>query len=158
MAEQTPLLDLSTLIERPLIKIDGERYEILHPDELSVVQSQQVAAWGRKIDELNAKNTLGVKDKTRLSATLGQLADLIMVGVPEEVRDKLSDQHRLRVAEVFTRLPLEDRLKAITAAGARAGIKPTGSKPQPGCSGSTDNPPSGGSGKRRSRSSARTPT
>ena len=107
--EATPLLDLKTLLERPTIAIDGEHYEILSPDELTVVDSHRFAAWGNRIDKLMAKKTLTKAQEKELGQILGDLGDRIMVGVPEALRVKLSDAQRMEVAEVFTKLPLQKR-------------------------------------------------
>ncbi len=124
MAEQTeatPLLDLNTLIERPKITIDGEPYEILSPDELTVVDHHRFAAWGKRIDKLMARDTLTKAQEKELGRVLGDLGDRIMVGVPEGLRGKLSDAQRMAVAEVFTRLPLQQRLERLAAGAKTAG-------------------------------------
>ena len=119
-----PLLDLSTLVERPQIKIDGTLHEILSPDELTVIQTQRFAAWGRRIDELTAKDELDPAERGLLSQIVRNLSDEIMVGVPQEVRAKLSDAMRLQVAEVFTLLPLRAKLKRLAGLKDLAGQAP----------------------------------
>lgn len=160
-----PLLDIETLIERPKIRIDGELYEILSPDEISAVDAQRFGAEGRRIDALSGKDSLSDKERKDLTKMLRDISDRVMVGVPEEIREKLSDQHRLQVAEAFILLPLKDRRTRLAAAagafeGAAAGNQqpdaPTGANSQPDSSGSTAATPDGGSTKRRSRSSGRT--
>ena len=148
-----PVLDIATLIKRPQIKVDDELHEILSPDELSVVDYQRFAAWGRKIDKLMAADSLTKAKQTELAKILTELSNRIMVGVPVEVRSKLTDSQRFAVAEVFTRLPLMNRLQAL-AAGADP--KSTGAKRRRGSNGSSAERPAGGSPKRRSRSSGRT--
>ncbi|KKK65964.1 hypothetical protein LCGC14_2968830, partial [marine sediment metagenome] len=88
-SEPTPLLDLKTLVERPTIAIDGELYEILSPDELSIVDCHRFAAWGNRIDALMAKKALTKSEKKELGKILGDLSDKIMAGVPEALRAKL---------------------------------------------------------------------
>lgn len=157
MAE--PILDLNTLVERPKIKIDGEVYEILSPEELSVVDHQRFGIWGRRIDALMAKPKTTAAEQKELAQILGDLTDRILVGVPEELREKLSDTHRLEVAEVFIRLPLQRRLNRLAAAGAAGaadGAALTGESSPPASSASTAGRRAGGSRKRRSPSSAST--
>ena len=158
MAEQNeapPLLDLKTLVERPTIAIDDELYEILSPDELTIVDSHRFAAWGKRIDALMAKKVLTKSNKKELGKILGDLGGRIMVGVPEDLRAKLSDAQRMAVAEVFTRLPLQKRLARLAGAETTDG-RSTGASSQRGSSGSTAASPDGGSTRRRSPSSGPT--
>lgn len=149
-----PVLDIATLITRPQIKVDDELHEILSPDELSVVDYQRFAAWGRRIDKLMAADTITTAQQKQLTQILTDLTDRIMVGVPEEIRAKLKDSHRFAVAEVFTRLPLMRGLQALTAGATQT--RPTGARRRRGSKGSTAGRPAGGSPKPRSRSSGRT--
>ena len=147
-SEPTPLLDLKTLVERPTIAIDGELYEILSPDELSIVDCHRFAAWGNRIDALMAKKALTKSEKKELGKILGDLSDKIMAGVPEALRAKLTDPQRMAVAEVFTRLPLQKRLARLGAGGTTADgsqSRPTGASSSRGSSASTAADPAGGS-------------
>ena len=108
---QGPLLDLNTLIERPTIAIDGKRYEMLSQDELSILDSARFEKWGRRIEAL-------AEDEARadeLHALIDTVAAAILVGVPADVRDRLTKGHKARVIAVFTGLLLGDQ---IAAAGA----------------------------------------
>ena len=136
-----PLLDIKTLTERPVIAIDGTRYEIISPDELSIVDSARFEQWGLRLAEVRADD-LKIEGAGEISEILHKLTDWIMVGVPVDVRDKLSDAKRLKVAEVFTTL---FRQKA-TAKGAKSkkATRRTGVKSRRGSSGSTAaTPPAG---------------
>lgn len=164
---KTPVLDLQTLVERPIIGIDGKPYEILSPEELSAVDLQRFASMGREMETLYGKDSLTEDEERRLSDLLVTLTDRIMVGVPAEIRGKLLDSHRHAVAEVFTNLPLHNSLTSLmTAVGANrqarrakkktAKSRPTGAKSPRGSKGSTAGRRAGGSSKRRSPSSAPT--
>lgn len=54
-----PILDLNTLIERPKITIDGVPYEILSPEELSILDSQAFTFWGGEIERLSKEKDKG---------------------------------------------------------------------------------------------------
>jgi len=111
------LLDLKTTTERPKIAIDGELYEILSPDELGIADRGVFAATVRRIAEIMAKESLDDDAKAEAARLLREVADRIMVGVPEAVRAKLNDTQRLQVAEAFTILrPREDRDASKVAA------------------------------------------
>lgn len=147
-----PLLDLSTLIERPNIAIDGELYEIRSPDELSVLDHHRVASQGKRLDELFELSTLNSDEQKELTKLIADLTDFVMVGVPPDIRGKLTESQRMDVASVFTVLPLQKHL--ISAAAAM--IPSIGEKRPRGSRGSTGVRPTGGSKKHRSRSSKRT--
>ena len=146
-ATQDPLLDLNTLIERPTIAIDGKRYEILSPDELSILDSQRFERWGRQIEVLAATD-----DKpAELDKLIDKVTGAIMVGVPDDVRARLSKGHKVRVIAVFTGLLLGDQ---VGAAGATLKVmsRSIGAKSSPASSASSAARPAGGSRKPRRRS------
>jgi len=153
-----PLLDLDTLVVRPVIRIDGEACEILSPDELPVLTSHALASKGRRMDELMKLPELNRDQRGELEALVQQISGAIMEPVPQALRDKLSDAQRMAVIEAFTALLLSK--KAGTAAALFKGLAPrasdpppsTGASAPPGSSGSTAETPATGSGKPRSRS------
>lgn len=150
-ATQDPLLDLNTLIERPTIAIDGKHYEILSPDELSILDSQRFETWGRRIEALAKEDGKGDDKSDELNALIDTVTDKIMVGVPDGVRAKLSNGHKLRVLAVFTGLLLGDQ---VGAAGATLKVmsRSIGAKSSLASSASSAARPAGGSRKRRRRS------
>jgi hypothetical protein len=131
MAE--PLLNLNTIIERPVIAINRVKYEILHPDELSVVDSVRFQNWGQRVDELIKMSDLDDDSADELTGLIQKLTDRIMDGVPEKARAKLTESQRLQVAEVFMKIP---RGRKPTRKGKRA-TRSNGEKPVPGSSDST---------------------
>ncbi|MBZ0164565.1 MAG: hypothetical protein K8H74_17865 [Notoacmeibacter sp.] len=145
--KRQPLLDLTTLIERPTIAIDGKSYEILSPDELSILDTQRFENWGREIQALCQDEERGEE----LNALIDTVAARIMTGVPDDVAAKLTSAHRMRVIAVFTGLLLGDQ---VAAAGAtlKAMNRSTGERSSPASSGSSAVRQAGGSKKRRRRS------
>lgn len=150
-----PLLDIQTLAVRPVIEIDGTRYEMLSPGELSVAQSVRLVGQARQIAQL--QDAVGQADEdpdavAKLEQLATDLASAVLGDVPEEVLAKLSGMHKIRIAEVFTVLLLRDRLEA---AGAMPGIDLiamlTGGNAFPGSSGSTAAAPANGWRTRLSR-------
>lgn len=143
-----PLLDISTLIERPRIDIDGTMYEILSPDELSVIDSHRFASWGRRIDALNKADSEDPAAEAELDALVAKVARRICVGVPEDVFAKVPGKQRWAIIDVFTALLLRNGLKVAGAMKAATGPTPdwmieaqgqlsTGASSSPGFSGST---------------------
>jgi hypothetical protein len=141
-----PLLDLTTLIERPKIRIDGTLYEILSPDEITVVDVERFAQSGQRIASLLDGD--GSSNVAALSAALDEVCDRIMVGVPDDVKAKLSVTQRLAIAEAFTQL----QPTAASSRRVRRAAKSAGAKRSPDSNGSTAEIPGTGSPASRSGS------
>lgn len=137
------VLDISTLVKRPKIKIDNKLYDILSVEELSVVDNQRFSLWGTELQQL-------VADKTKsdeLTKLIDDLSKKVLVGVPEKVFAKLSGSHRFSVVEAFTMLLL--RRKAMVAGAIAKGMGlATGEASFPGSNASLADTPDGGSTKR----------
>lgn len=150
--KQAPaLINLDTLVDRPRITIDGEFYDILSPDELSVLESHRFGVWGRRIEQLTAET--GEEAEKELDQLVSTVARKICVGVPDAVFDQLPGSQRWAVIDVFTGLLLQTKLKVAGAMAAATGDIPewmrslTGAVSSPGSSGSTAD--SRGTGLRR---------
>jgi hypothetical protein len=81
----TALLNLDTLVIRPAITIDGERHEILSPDELPVLTSHMLAAKGQRMEELTTKAELNEGEQAELVDVVNKISDTIMSPVPADV-------------------------------------------------------------------------
>lgn len=143
--EAVAVLDIETLITRPVMTIDGARYEILHPDEVSVIEQARFGRAGRRIDQLAQSDD--ALDETRLDELVKETARKIAVGVPDDVWAKLTGTHHWAIVDVFTALSLRSKM---TVAGAMvrstgdidAMFRPvaaqTGEKSSPASSASTE--------------------
>lgn len=143
-----PVLDLSTVVDRPFLKIDGEQFEIRHPDEFSLVQQLRQQRHAERVMAL----VEGMLHEPPSEATEREYAALLdqscrqVLMAPDPIHEKLRDEHRLAIVKAFTGLLLE---RTRQRAGAPA---PTSdpSEPNPGMSSSPDLPastvetPSGG--------------
>lgn len=141
-----PLLNLDTLIVRPVISIDGKRYEILSADEVSILDGHRFGVWGRRIDALSASDD--ADDAVELDALYEKVARAVMIDVPPDVFDRLSGSHRIAVVDVFTSLLLRNKLGVAgameTAMGPEAMAQWTGVRPSRGSSDSMAERRSGG--------------
>jgi hypothetical protein len=134
------VLDITTLIKRPKIKIDDKLYDILSVEELSVVDNQRFALWGTELQQL-------VADKAKadeLTKLIDDLSEKVLVGVPENVFAKLSGTHRFEVVEAFTMLLLRRKAMVAGAIAKTMGLA-TGEALSPGSNGSLGDTPDGGS-------------
>lgn len=137
-----PLLDLDTLLIRPKISIDGTLYEILSPDELTVLAAHKLGIHGRRIDELGRSNDpeAGIE----LDGLVTLVAREILVDVPDEVFAKLSGTNRFAIVDVFTGLLLRKKLGVAGAIATAMGGPPIGETLFPAFSASLAAPPRGG--------------
>lgn len=154
-APTASLLNLDTIIQRPVITIDGSRHEIMAADELSIVETHRLSLGGARMEALAKQSELSEDEQGELRNLLHDLSDLIMKPIAAEHRAKLTDQHRRTVIEVFTTLLLTK--KAGTAAGMLEGLMgmaamPTGATSSPVSRASTAARRKAGSKKPRSRS------
>ena len=88
MAES--VLKLSTLIERPTIIVDGVSYEIMSPDELSVLDHHRLGSWGKQLDALMDIESLDDEGEKKLSCMLHNIPNFSMVVVPAAIPAKCS--------------------------------------------------------------------
>ncbi|ADZ70124.1 hypothetical protein [Polymorphum gilvum] len=153
----TPILDLETLITRPVIRIDGRTFELLSADELSILDSAWFTARGREIEQL-----AGSDDQEGAEALVGEVARRCLVDVPDDVFARLSGSQKMAIAEVFTRLLLRRKMRvagaiatAMLASGetgketAKPEPKRTGATSSRASSGTTAETRTGGSARRR---------
>lgn len=117
-----PLLNLDTLVIRPVIAIDGARYEILAPDELSIVDSHRFGVWGRRVQEL--ADIESAEAEAELEDLVNRIARRVAIGVPSDVYEKLKGAHKQAVVDVFTGLLLRNRLGVAEAIARAAGVSP----------------------------------
>lgn len=157
---RAPVLSLDTLIVRPRVMIDDVAFEILSPDEISVIDSHRFAVSGRRIDELASE--IGEEAEEELQGLIDHTARRVLVGVPDAVFAKLSGAHKWAVVDVFTGLLLGNRLGVAGAmqkamgpsleamAALTGGLtgSSTGASALPGSSGSMAGIPDGGWRKR----------
>ncbi len=118
------LLDIETLLTRPVIAIDGETYQIRSPGELSVVESLRFGRWGKRIDALQTED--GEEGDDELDKLVATVARAILVDVPDAVFEKLAGTQRWAIIDVFTGLLLREKLKVAGAMTTATGPMPAG--------------------------------
>ena len=107
-----PLLDINTEpVKRHHIKIDGVAYELLAPAEMMSVHVNTFEFLGRALKQAQDKS-LG---EETIEPLLRRTLQLSVVGLPDEIIDKLPIQHKLSIAEVFVSTLLAERIKRTAA-------------------------------------------
>lgn len=104
MAEsKTPLLDLNTLTERSLIKINDGTFELRNPGELSLLSYRKLETRSAEMEALMEQESLSDNQVEILAKTLDSLVEMVL-DAPDEVRAQLNDLHKLRILQVFNEL------------------------------------------------------
>lgn len=98
------ILALATLTDRSTISIDGQAYDLINPEELSIVDTHRVGKWGARVQELYKDIEVRNEDEIgELGSLLDKLCRMLW-RAPAEVHDRLTDNQRLAVAMAFTAL------------------------------------------------------
>lgn len=118
------LLDLKTLIVRDKIKIDEVEYELRNLDELSLLDAEELQVGGQKLQSGKA---------SEMAQWLKRLTSIVIVALPDEVANRLSDTQRIKILEVFMKL---SRL-AIPGPGERKPMLGRRLRPSKGSTGAT---------------------
>lgn len=149
-APNTPVLSLSTVLERQRIDIDGTLYELRHPDELTWLVYRGHADTYRQAATILTTPERSPEQAAQLDALLPALMRVLVVA-PDAVLDRLNNDQRFAIATVFSWLLLP---KTGAGAAARQGSRST---TKTGAPSSASSPGSTrartrGAGSRRSRS------
>jgi hypothetical protein len=131
MAERE-ILDLSTGVERPTIRIDGKAFEMRTPDEFSWHQNQMISKNGRRFQNLvkrmETDDGLTDEETRKLQDLSKDMVDQVVVDLPEEIADKLKPLHQLKIFEAFTKLSRE--MKEQNTPDSAAAESDPGSEPE----------------------------
>jgi hypothetical protein len=149
-ASTTPLLNFSTLLEGPIVGIDGERYHVRHPDGMCLGDFKRVELAAPRMAALTQAPSLTPAESKELSQVLDTLCRVVL-DAPAEVHDRLHESQRVAILNLFMRLL--SVVSAGTGATATAALanRKTGAKSSRGSRGSTAGRQKTGSGVSRSR-------
>lgn len=106
MAEK--ILTLSTTdFDRPSVTIDGESYQMRAAEELSVPMIRRLTDLSKRISEQ--------KEEVELMAeAVAESVSVVMVDLPDEVRDKLTIRQQGKIVETFSGLVADDNAASKT--------------------------------------------
>ena len=138
-----PLLVLDALAgARDVIEVDGTRYEVFHPEELSVIASHRFARWAQRIKTLQEQD--GPDVEAELDAITDRAARAAFVSIPDDVFDTIQGAQKSAIVEVFSALLLRRALSVAGAMHRAAGTTPEG-EPRATSTGGAKSPSSHGS-------------
>ena len=100
MAEN--ILDILTKVERPTFTIDGEKYELRDPGELSMAEFHVLSKKGSELINFGEQYTTdpdGAFDD--ITKCIDELLDLVTPDLPADVRKKLNPFHVQKILDAF---------------------------------------------------------
>ncbi len=105
MAPKQPVLSLSTLApDRPIIEIDGKKYEVAVTGDLDLVESSKLKALEPSLTAFYSVkgDNHSQKSLEEMSVTFTPFVELIVRDCAKSVTDKLKDSQRMAIINVFT--------------------------------------------------------
>lgn len=105
--EQNPqsILDLSTdSSARRSVRIDGQLYEIVNPDELSIAKQARLETFARLLRDLVSSGEADEADEARMEADAEMLINAVLKA-PPDIKARLSSLHRLRILNAVFQRP-----------------------------------------------------
>lgn len=118
--EDGPLLDLSTIPERPFINVDDQPYDLAIRGDFSVEDQYLLTSYGRRFDALYKRNNLNPKERKALKTLLDWMFDRVGMHMPAEIRAKLNPEQQSQVVLAFTYAPVAKAAALLQAADKKA--------------------------------------
>jgi hypothetical protein len=98
--------------DRPCVRIFGVLYPMLHPMDLSLRDEARFSKLQRDFNRVRAEEALRAEQLGEeyeedpgqadfLSQSLGEITQIILIGLPDEVLARISDRRRLAILEAF---------------------------------------------------------
>lgn len=123
MAQKT-LLELDTAAPtRPLIKIDGIEYQLKVQDDLGLREEAELQRMRKSFAEIESG-----ENSAELANNLRRMVKILLIDLPDEVLDRLSDSKKLRIVSAFiqevgkTRQPASPPKEAVLECEPSSGI------------------------------------
>ena len=104
--EQKPILDITTLIERPQIRIDGKLYELFMRDEMSIFTAEKLRRLYNAITALEQPKKRSKAQEAHYLKLLREFVGLVVIALPTSVRAKLRRTHLVSIVYAFFQRPL----------------------------------------------------
>ncbi len=103
------LLDLTTIIERPFITIDGEDYELVTRNTASLLTSYRAQEASKALGNADIEAAVAAKDWVEAEAIMGrigaaqeEMVRLALPTLPDDVLECLSMEHKSAIISAFT--------------------------------------------------------
>jgi hypothetical protein len=120
--------------DRDFIEIDGKPYSLRGDGELSLTELARIRRASKKVVEKGLSIDSSEEEMAEVEGFSNQMLDIILVGLPPEVRDKLTATQKLQIMQAFT------TAASLRRAGAKAEESRTGEGSSQGSADSTEAP------------------
>lgn len=128
----TPLLlNLDTLVSRSTVRIDGIEYELLSPDEVSILDFKRLVRPGARMVEIEALPEPTAEEKAEYDRILDRQCRQVLLA-PDEVHQRLKGAQRDQILAAFLELRTQWKIR-LRATGA----KPEAATSEPAADGGT---------------------
>jgi hypothetical protein len=109
MADRTsvPVLTLDSLIDRPVVVINGSEYELMTRGGLPPLDVARLAKYSRRVEALIEKSQtedLKATEEKELEVLPDKICRLILMA-PDAVQKKLTDKQRMDITATFLTAP-----------------------------------------------------
>lgn len=130
-----PVLDLSTLIDQPCVRIDEATYTLRHPDAMALLQVKRLEKQSMRIGDLLQQDELTAEEEADVARLLNATCREVLEA-PDEIHAQLKDLQRIAILDAFMRL----RAATMRAqpSGARQGQSQSGARKSRASSASTE--------------------
>lgn len=123
-----PLLDITTLIERPKIRIDGQLYEMYTRKEISVLDAEKLRLLYTKIDVAEKIKKPNKAQRAAYEQLLRQFVGAICVALPRAVLARLMRPDLVAIIKAYFQPPQVTPARTGSKTGAAKRPSSTGAK------------------------------
>jgi len=126
MAAQRQILNLDSLVDRPVVLIDGKEYELVTHDTLTPLDAHRVTSMHKRIGVILGKSEQSdlTADEEKELETLPARICRVVLEAPDDIQAALTDKQRTMIIDVFWRM-LPNRQPAVSISQARAATEST---------------------------------
>lgn len=130
------ILDLASLVDRPVVVIDGHEYELFTFDLLPAMDASRIRRWSACLDALALLPEPTEADEQE-AIDLSDRICRVVLDAPGDIHEKLTQRQRSKIFEAFLLAPAV----VIAQREAIQHQSPTGASSPPASPGSTEAAP-----------------
>lgn len=97
------LLTLSTRQPRPVISIDGRKYELRTPGEMKLTEVGDIEAQAQQAMKALQQESRSLKDVRTMEAVLTRVVARTVVRLPRRVLQRLGTRQKIEILNVFSK-------------------------------------------------------
>jgi hypothetical protein len=122
---QSLVLDLDTLTDRPVVRINQKDYRLWSIDLLPPIENHRIRKLMKRNDEHATKDDQTKAEEAELKTIFDQITRVVL-DAPDAIHKKLTDKQRAEVIRTFQMPSLDLLTKVLAAAMQGQAAAPTG--------------------------------